>query len=277
MIISCLTNSYGRFGPAACIERIRSTGLRHVELPIKTACVPSIFGEEPILTDQSGPAEIDAVQQLLDEHDVQLSSCNVTSGNPLDRNVVVLTLRKLELASQLGATLVVAGAGEADSPADRRQLLDHLRRIGDAAGERGLIYCCETHPGICQNAGEMLATMNDLDHPAVRINFDTGNILFYNAGADIADELPRIIDWVRHVHLKDHNGQPGEWYFPAFGRGGAVDFAQVRRILDEAGFNGPCSLEIEGIKDEPPLSLDEHHQHVVESVAELRRCAFDVR
>jgi L-ribulose-5-phosphate 3-epimerase len=276
MLVSCFTNSYGRFGPAACIEQIRSAGLSHVELAIKTEGVPSIFGEQPILTDRSTAADLAGVQRLLQEQGVSLSSCNITSGNPMEESVVEITLRKLDLARHLGVDLVVAGAGEARTPAERTILLEHLRQIGDAAGERGITYCFETHPGIAQNASSMLETMQQLDHPHLRLNFDTGNILFYNEGADVADELLRVREWVRHVHLKDHNGRPGEWHFSTFGTGGAVDFAAVRQLLEEVDFAGPCSLEIEGIQGEEPLSLQQHHQRVVDSVSHLRKCGYAI-
>jgi L-ribulose-5-phosphate 3-epimerase len=276
MILSCFTNSYGRFGATACIERIRTAGVLRVELAIKTDGVPSIFGEQPILTDRSTTADVARVQALLQQFEVSLSSCNITSGNPLDEKVVAVTLRKLDLAQQLGVTLVVAGAGEAHTPAEHATLLGNLRRIGDASGERGITYCFETHPGLAQNADRMLRAMQQLDHPHLRFNFDTGNILFYNAGVDVLDELRQVRQWVRHVHLKDHNGRLGEWHFAAFGTGGAVSFAGVRQLLEEIDFAGPCSLEIEGIQGEEPLTLEQQHQRVVDSVGHLRQCGFSI-
>ena len=273
-IVSCFTNSYGRFGPEACIEHIVSAGLTHIELAIKTEGVPSIFQEQPILTDQSRPEDVTRVQQLLEVHSVQLASCNISSGNPLDPDVVAATERKLKLAGQLGVSLVVAGAGEAEAPQQRQTLLDHLRRLGDVAAEQGITYCFETHPGICQNAEGMVETMRQLDHPHLRLNFDTGNILYYNAGADVPAQLRQVREWVRHVHLKDHNGVPEDWHFPVIGAAGGVNFTTIREILDEVEFLGPYSLEIEGIQGEPPLSLEEHHQRVLESVNHLRECGY---
>ena len=51
---------------------------------------------------------------------------------------------------------------------------------------------------------------------------------------------------VTNVHLKDNRGGFEDWYFPAVGDGGSVDFARVRRILDGVGFAGPYTIEIEG-------------------------------
>ena len=273
-LISCFTNSYGRFGAPAAIAHVRSAGISHIELAIKTEGVSSIFGETPLLTDQGGQSELDEVRRLLDQHDVSLSSCNITSGNPLEPNVVEVTKRKLDLAAELGVRLVVAGAGEATSEQDRETLFEHLSRIGDHAGERGITYCLETHPGLCQDATGMQATMERLQHPHLKLNFDTGNILFYNEGADVLSELRHVLPDVRHVHLKDHTGRPGEWNFAEFGKGGAVDFAAVRSLLDEQGYDGPYSFEIEGIQGEPELTLQQTHQRVIASMDHLTRCGY---
>jgi inosose dehydratase len=109
------------------------------------------------------------------------------------------------------------------------------------------------------------------------LNFDTGNVTSSNAGADVLDALRQVREYVRHVHLKDHNGQPGEWHFPALGTAGGtaggVDFRAVRQTLDEVGFTGPYSLEIEGIEGEEK-SLALHRRRIAESVAHLRTCGY---
>ncbi|MCA9076314.1 MAG: sugar phosphate isomerase/epimerase [Planctomycetaceae bacterium] len=273
-VISCLTNCYGRFGAPAAIASVRSAGIGYVELAIKTQGVPSIFGETPVLTDQSGERELDEVRRLLDEHSVMLSSCNITSGNPLEQATVEITKRKLDHAAALGVRLVVAGAGAAESDHDRDVLFEHLRHIGDYAGEREITYCFETHPGLCQNAAGMLTTMERLQHPHLKLNFDTGNILYYNESADVLSELKRVFSDVRHLHLKDHTGCPGEWSFTEFGSGGGVDFTAVREVLDQCGYEGPCSLEIEGRQGEPELTCEQTHQRVVASMAHLSRCGW---
>jgi inosose dehydratase len=83
----------------------------------------------------------------------------------------------------------------------------------------------------------------------VRINFDTANVYFYNHGVDAVAELERLAEFVAAVHLKDTDGGYRHWHFPALGRG-VVDFGGVFRVLDEAGYAGPYTLEIEGIEGE---------------------------
>jgi sugar phosphate isomerase/epimerase len=51
------------------------------------------------------------------------------------------------------------------------------------------------------------------------------------------------------VHLKDTVGGKGEWLFCPLGDG-RVDFPAVLGVLEQAGFKGPYSLELEGKRGE---------------------------
>jgi inosose dehydratase len=88
--------------------------------------------------------------------------------------------------------------------------------------------------------------MKAIDHPNVRVNFDTANIHFYNKHTDSPTELKKIIDYVATVEVKDHNGEYKVWHFPALGKG-VVDIPGVLRILRDHGYGGPITMEIEGI------------------------------
>jgi len=137
-----------------------------------------------------------------------------------------------------------------------------------------MTVCFETHPGICVNHREMLRVMRDLDHPRLRLNFDTANLLYFNENVYVEVALAKVCHLVKHVHLKDSMGQYQQRYFPALGCGGAVDFLRVYKILRDIRFPGPYSIEIGGIEGEPDLSLAEHHQRVVDSVKYLRELGY---
>ena len=269
-MLSCLPNSYGRFGPLAALEHLPRVGVHALELPIKNAGIPSFFKETPLLTDASSPEDAWRVKQQIEEAGLEISSCNISSGNPLDQAVLARTLSKLELVGQLGVRLVVAGGGEVTSSSDWAQLVANLRQLGAFAAERNITYCCETHPGTCENSARMLELMEAVDHPHVRINFDTGNIFYYNEQPDLLQELRAVLPFVRHIHLKDTNGRYKDWHFPALGEGGAVDFVAVREQLITGGYRGPCSLEIEGIEGEPEPTLPQYEERIAKSVQYLR-------
>ena len=273
-IISCFTNSFGRFGARTAIEQLGSTGLKHMELPVRTAGRESIFGDSPLFTHESTEAELQNVDQLLAEHGVQVASCNIMSGNPLAPEVLALTRHKLDLAARFEVPVVVCDAGEADDPADRRRLYRHLHELGDHADSLNIDCCFETHPGLCVDERGMLQTMQDLAHPRLKLNFDTANILYYNRHITGEIALAKVCQHVRHVHLKDSAGEYRQWYFPALGQGGAVDFVRVLELLRVCGFRGPYSIELEGIEGEPELSLEQTTARITDSVQYLRQCGY---
>lgn len=273
-MIACHTNSYGHLGAVAAIENVRAAGLEHVEFPIRTAGLSARCGDPPLVSTDATLDDLRRVERLLESHDVRVSSCTCLAGNPLDEANVALMRRKLDLASHFGVQFVVADAGAAENDAERDRIYTHLRAIGDHAARLGITVCFETHRGLCVNHRQMRQVMQDLDHPHLRINFDTGNILYYNDDVHGEVALAKVCHLVKHVHLKDSSGRFGDWNFPALGSGGGVDFLRVYQIMRDCGFTGPYSVEIEGVAGEPELTLAGYHERVVESVGHLRRLGY---
>ena len=150
-----------------------------------------------------------------------------------------------------------------------------LRQLGEIAQQYGKFLSLETHPPFCVNADEMLKTMKGVNHPAVKINFDTANIYYYNKlqpGEGIT-EMEKVIDYIGSMHLKETNGKYKTWFFPALGaEGGIVDYKKIYDILDKAGFDGISTLEIEGTKKVPmkSLNMEQAKDVVAKSMEHLR-------
>jgi inosose dehydratase len=145
---------------------------------------------------------------------------------------------------------------------------ERLRQAGEAAKKHGVTIALETHPDLGTNGDLHLETMRQIDHPNVRVNFDTGNISFYNKGTDAVTELRKIIDYVVTVELKDHNGRYMTWNFPTLGTG-VVDFPAVFRVLEKHGFRGPITMEVEGVQG-VEMNEAQTKQYIAESAAYIR-------
>ncbi len=275
-ILSCFTNCYGPSGVRVAVERIRETGIHHLELALRGHNFGGlIIPEEVVITEKADDATAQAFCELLRKHDVGVSGCNVGGADIRTEEGVALTQRRIQFAKRwFDVAVVVSGAGQPTNEAERALILQNLRRLGDTAGELGVTIALETHKGPTQNAAAMLALMDDLKHPHVLLNFDTGNIAYYNQGVNPADELVKVAHLVRNVHLKDNRGGFEDWYFPALGEGGAVNFRRIREILDGVGFQGPYTIEIEGIGGEPEPGLDGRQERIRKSVEHLRTCGY---
>jgi inosose dehydratase len=275
-IISCFTNSYGPAGIRAAAERISEAGIDHLELALRGHNFGGlVIPESAVITEKASDAEAQAFCDHLAAHGVKVSGCNVGGADIRSPGGVELTERRIRFGARwFGVSVCITGAGQPADAAERRTIVEHLRRLGDTAGEVGVTLALETHKGPTQNASAMLALMEDVDHPHVRLNFDTGNIAYYNRGADPCDELERVKHLVRNVHLKDNRGGFEDWYFPALGDGGSVDFVRVREILDGVNFRGPYTIEIEGIGGEPEPGLEVRQERIARSVAHLQSCGY---
>jgi inosose dehydratase len=275
-IVSCFTNCFGPSGVRAAVERVKDAGIDHLELALRGHNFGGlVIPESAVVTEKATDAEAEAFVALLHRHNVKVSGCNVGGADIRAEEGVELTERRIAFAKRwFGVSVVVSGAGQPADAEERRVIVEHLRRIGTTAGDLGIVVALETHKGPTQNAASMLDLMNDVDHPSVRLNFDTGNIAYYNEGVDPADELEKVAPLVRNLHVKDNRGGFEDWYFPAVGDGGAVDFRRIREILDRAGFDGACTIEIEGIAGEPEPGLDGRVERVRRSVDHLRNCGY---
>lgn len=275
-IVSCFSNCFGSEGVRAAVERIGETGIHHLELALRGHNLGGlVIPEEAVVTEKADDATAQAFVDLMARHGVKASGCNVGGGDMRTVEGAELTERRIRFAKRwFDVPVVVSGASQPEDDAQRRAVVANLKRVGDVAAEVGVVVTLETHKGPTQNADAMLRLMEEVDHPAVRLNFDTGNIAYYNAGVDPVDELARVAPLVRNVHLKDNRGQFEDWYFPAVGDGGAVDFRRVREVLDAVGFTGPYTIEIEGIQGEPEPGPEGRVERVRRSVDHLRECGY---
>jgi len=158
---------------------------------------------------------------------------------------------QLEAAQKLGAKFMFLSPKHPG--ATKEQACDRLHKAGDLARKYGVTLVLETHPDLGTNADEHLRTMKRIKHPNVRVNFDTGNITFYNKGLSAVEELKKVlaakdergVPYLGTMEIKDHGGKFMTWSFPALGRG-VVDIPGIVRVLKESGYCGPITMEIEG-------------------------------
>jgi len=267
--VEILTNCYAEHGLAAAIKHAPTIGVTHLEVAVKPHGGHLVVPAEVTLNENSSPEQVRETIERLNAAGVRASSCN-GGGDATTEEGRRSLKKRLDIAAQLGARWFTGSFGHVD---DKRALYDSVLEIADYAERLGVLICLETHPPLVTNADEGIATLQDLKHDNVRINWDTANIYYYNENIDGEEQLRKIAPYVGHVHLKDSRKGYRDWYFPALGDG-LIDFALVREILADVGFHGPYSIEIEGIAGEQPQTLEQRQENLRRSVEHLRNCGF---
>jgi inosose dehydratase len=218
-------------------------------------------------------SQVEQVQERLHQHGLEaivLTARYLEEETAATEAATADWINAFDAAVRMGVKWVHSSVKAGAKP--KALLYNWLAQMGEEAAARGVTVVLETHPNLLHNGDVCLQTMHAVNHPAIRINFDTGNISFYNEGTDAVRELRKVAPYVASTHLKDHSGKFQERCFSTLGAG-VVDFAGVRRTLLEVGYQGPWILQIEGVEGEE-LTQAQVKERMAKSVAYLRGLGY---
>ncbi len=149
--------------------------------------------------------------------------------------------RRLEFARAIGARFVNTNGGPAENA---EGFWRNLPPLAARAADLGVVLALENHGDMLHRGAEILALLRSIDHPAVRLNYDTGNAWYYAGGRlDPVAELAEVAPVVAHVHLKEPKVEVGMLRWVALGDG-LLDLPALGRVLRERLPDVPLSIEI---------------------------------
>lgn len=152
-----------------------------------------------------------------------------------------LFLRAADAAVALGTPFLSMHAGFLEH--GNRVFADRIKCLADIAGERKLTLLMETGQ---EAAADLRWFLEELDHPAVGLNFDPANMILYDK--DEPSAAVRVLGpWIRHVHIKDaiRTRTPGQWGEEVPWGDGEVGGDTFLAALAATGFNGAVAVERE--------------------------------
>ena len=167
-------------------------------------------------------------------------------GDPATRAERLDRLRwGIDRTLALGLTDLTLHAGflpEVDHP-DRPSLMATLTEAGKMAGDKGVTLAFETGQ---ESALLLRTTLDELDSPALMVNFDPANMLLYDMG-DPIHAVEILADRIKSVHVKDalRPTIPGNWGQEVPLGQGEVNIPQFLKTLRSIGYTGPLAVERE--------------------------------
>lgn len=270
-IVSVSSMAFDGYPLETALDELAALGVKHVE----PASVDKVF--QHLVEEDFCPARANRLRRELGERGLSCLSLSahmdLTQPDSVDR-----FQRRLEFARNLGARCVNSIAGPSEH-------LDGFRRnlpaIAERAKDLGVVIALENHGDLLNREAQILDFIREIGHPAVRVNYDTGNAWYYSRGAvDPVEELALLAPVVAHVHLKSPKIVDGLLRWVALGDG-VLDLSRAARVLAERMPGVPVSYELsprQRSRDFEPRwrapeipPLEEIRSLVAESLAALGR------
>jgi sugar phosphate isomerase/epimerase len=253
------TNSYHTHTQNEALAGIAAAGFKFVEL----SAVEGWTEHVPLDASDGDIADLQAKLQRLGLTPLVLSGhSDLTTAHGLE-----VGRKAVDLCARLGISVLnTAIGGHYSEDEDKGAFMNHIHALADYAALKQITIALEVHGDIMATGALSATLMDEIGRKNVGIAYDTANCVFYG-GVQAVDDLRAAAPYLVNVHLKDKIGGMKEWNFPAVGEG-EVDFAGIFAVLEEIGYSGPLSVEIE-FQGEPFPSLEEVNRSMAVSYQTL--------
>ncbi len=249
---------------AQCFDMANRAGFDSIEINI---------AEEGELTGATTEAEVSTIVRSAANAGIELSSLStglgwrypITSADSDVRDKGAECIRRqLQAAKWMGVDtiLVVPGIVSAEIPYDAAyaRALAVLKAVAPEAERLGVAIGVENvWNKFLLSPLEFSRFLDQVESPAVGAYFDVGNVLLYG----FPDQWIRILGKrIRKVHVKDFKTSVGNMGGFANPLQGDVPWASVRKALEEIGYDGYITAEVDGYRVHPEVGL----RHIAEAL-----------
>jgi len=141
----------------------------------------------------------------------------------------------------LGDLMLHAGFIPEVGDPDRKPFLQTLTQVSAYAQTQGITIALETGQ---ETADLLRLTLDELQCPNLKVNFDPANMLLYDKG-DPLRAVEILGPDIRSVHVKDGNRPtvPGTWGDEMPLGQGQVNIPKFVKTLQKVGYRGPLCIE----------------------------------
>ena len=206
-------------------------GIDYIELIAERSHNP----DNPLWTDHG----IGRLKSLVERNKLSVHAfCNdyiVDNALPGSDQVLEQNLRLIERGALLGCEKYILPLFERSELTieNVKEYLAPLRIIADKAAESGITVCLET----ILNGAQLIKVLDQIDHPAVSVVYDTGNRVAFRQ--DLPGDIRLLGSRICHIHIKDKSTANENVILGT----GLVNFLQVFEALGDIGYNGPYTFE----------------------------------
>lgn len=239
MQLGCMNRPWGKFTFDDALNGIAAAGFTNFGLLIR-------YHKDGVINGNATPVEASAVSARVRAHGLTMRM--IHSDVPLDQGheVAIAYLRTMiGHASALDVRILLEMGSS--HPERYDDYFSVMRAAAPIAADHGVTIALKPHGGLSTTSDDCLHAIERVDHPAYRLCFDPGNLLYY-AGERPEPALTKLIKYVVATCLKDETGGNGPNREVSVTAGdGDVDFPSIIGTLKAHGFAGPAIVETLGL------------------------------
>jgi len=238
-VIGLMSSAYVHYDLKDALKGISDAGFKNVELATIPGMMDHVFFD---------PNDVRKSGKLCKEYGLNLLA--IGAHERLMKEGAVENFKKcINVANDMEVRYINTGTGDVKSKKDQEKFYKEISILGEYAAKRNINICLEIHGDWLNNGKIATEIVNKIGMPNIKINYDTGNVIFYGNTRPEKD-IKNALGNLSYIHLKDKRGGYKVWDFPALGEG-EVDFKVIFEALKE--YEGPMSVEIEFDGKKHPL------------------------
>ena len=205
------------------------------------------------------------VKKLAAQYGLQLLAMEQPSQDP------GVMEQAMQAAVETGIPVINCGpGGKADDEESFQRTVESLGKLADRAEHYGVTLCVKAHVrAAIHDTPSSLRLLEAVTSPAFGLDMDPSHI--HRGGENPVEAIDKVIDRIRHVHIRDCKGRgprPGSPEMQANGRGD-IDLVGYIRVLHERGYTGPVDLEVIGARE---CSLEQCCTIAAEARGHMQAC-----
>lgn len=233
--IACMTLPYSQFPLQRALQGIRSAGYRYVAWG--TRHLEADGRRVSVLPADAPPKQ--AKQLARRCRDLGLEPVLMFSGVYPEAKNGMEVLRQRILQAEAGGIGQVLTFGHTRG-GNRKVWIERFRKLGPLAGDHGVMIVVKQHGGSTGTGQACAEIIREVNHPAVWVNYDAGNVMDY-LNVDPIPDIKKCAGTVRSFCIKDHRNWPRDQDCgPGFGE---IDHYRLLQPVAYTGLTMPLCCE----------------------------------
>lgn len=252
-IIGSTTRPYNQLSFSEACQRIAGSGYSDV----------AVFAHDRTMPVDSNSSADQVSQARSAAADAGLSPSMILGRTHLELGLDAATddyKKLIDNSASLGVKWILElGTGKEEQYEDYPKL---MQAVAKHAASAGIGISLKPHGGISLTAQELIDLHDQVNHPAFRISYDPGNIIYYTKGEVRPEtEVELVASRTSTLIIKDCSLDGEKPDVMVTAGDGLVDFPFVIEKLQAGGFEGPMYVECVGSTEPDDVDADLKRTH----------------